>query len=188
LGRLLDNTSALAWLDAERANLVAVVAYAAEHGPRQAAWLLADALRCYFVRRMYTVDGLAVAHAGLAAAQADGEGRAEAAARLSFADFHARQGRYLPAVEHCTQALTHARRTGWLDGQATALGKLGIIYWQLGRLQEAAEQYTEALTIDRTTGRRSGQAVRLNNLGTVCSQLGRLAEAADHQSEALALN
>jgi hypothetical protein len=65
---------------------------------------------------VYTVDGLAVAHAGLAAAQADGEGRAEAAARLSFADFHARQGRYLPAIEHCTQALTHARRTGWLDG------------------------------------------------------------------------
>jgi tetratricopeptide (TPR) repeat protein len=185
---LEDNNSALAWLDAERPNLVAAVAHAAEHGPGQAAWLLADALRCYLVRRMYTADWLAVAHAGLAAAQADGDGRAEAAARLSLAELHSRQGRYLPAMEHCTQAVTLTRRTGWLDGQATALGKLGIVYWQLGRLDEAAEQYTEALTLDRCTGRRSGQAVRLNNLGTVCWQLGRLAQAADHHSEALALN
>src|SRR5262249_19709669 len=39
-----DQAQALAWLDAERPNLVAAVRHAAADGPRPAAWLLADAL------------------------------------------------------------------------------------------------------------------------------------------------
>src|SRR5439155_21522613 len=73
-----DHASALGWLDAERPNLVAAILDAAEHGPRSATWLLADALRGYFYLRMYTVDWLAVARAGLAAARGEGERRAEA--------------------------------------------------------------------------------------------------------------
>jgi hypothetical protein len=37
-----DRAQALAWLDAERPNLVAAVQHAADHGPRPSAWLLAD--------------------------------------------------------------------------------------------------------------------------------------------------
>ena len=59
-----DHAQALAWLDAERPNLVAAVQHAARARARPAAWLLADALRGYFWLRMYTVDWLAVAGAG----------------------------------------------------------------------------------------------------------------------------
>ncbi|GGK73856.1 SARP family transcriptional regulator [Mangrovihabitans endophyticus] len=47
---------ALRWLDDERANLVAVVRQAADHGPYDVAWLLSDTLRGYFFYRMSPED------------------------------------------------------------------------------------------------------------------------------------
>jgi len=76
---------ALAWLDAERANLVAAVRHAAEHGPRPSAWLLADGLHGYLWQGMYVVDWSAVAEAALAAAEAEGGARAQSSAQLSLA-------------------------------------------------------------------------------------------------------
>src|SRR5205814_10244890 len=51
---------ALAWLDAERPNLVAAVTAA---GPHPAGRLLADALRSYLLRRALTIDWVAAAAA-----------------------------------------------------------------------------------------------------------------------------
>src|SRR5207248_250991 len=46
--RVADRPGALAWLESERSNLVAAGMAAADHGPRPAAWLLANALHGYF--------------------------------------------------------------------------------------------------------------------------------------------
>jgi hypothetical protein len=54
-----DHTQAGAWLDAERSNLVSAV----EHGPRPAAWGIADGLRGYFWLRAHTVDWQVTARA-----------------------------------------------------------------------------------------------------------------------------
>jgi tetratricopeptide (TPR) repeat protein/transcriptional regulator with XRE-family HTH domain len=183
-----DHAGAVAWLDAERANLVAVVQHAADQGPRPAAWLLADTLRGYFGLRVHAVDWLAVAEAGLAAAQADGDLRGQAAAHLSLTDALRCQDRCPQAIAHGTRAVALARRSGWLEGQATTLGSLGSVYWELGRLQEAADHYRQALAIDRQTGWRAGESVRLTNLSVVYRELGRLQEAADHYTEALAID
>jgi tetratricopeptide (TPR) repeat protein len=183
-----DHTEALAWLDAERPNLLAAIRHAGAAGPRPAAWLLADALRGYFWLRMSTVEWLAAAHAGLAAAEADDELRAQAVAQLSLADAYLHQSRYQQAVEHFTRALTLSGQTGWLAGQATVLCNLGLVYWQSGRLPEAADHLSQALVIARQTGQIASQAVVLGNLGIVCSESGRLRAAADHLTQALALD
>jgi DNA-binding SARP family transcriptional activator/Tfp pilus assembly protein PilF len=183
-----DHSGALAWLDAERPNLLAAVQYAAERGPRPLAWLLADALRGYFWLRMHTVDWLAVAHAGLAAAQADRDLRAQAAAHLSIADVCWRQSRYQQAVEHYSQALGLNRATGWLEGQAAALGNLANVICRSGKLEQATDRYLEALALNRQIGWLEGQVVNLANLGMVCWEQGRLHEAAVHAAEALALH
>ncbi len=182
-----DHTKALEWLDAERPNLVAVVQHAATNGLHPAAWLLADTLRGYFALRMYTVDWLAVAHAGLAAAEGAADSRGQAAAHLSLADVHLRLGGYQQTIEHCNRALTLAREGGWLEGESTARSNLGLVCLDLGRLEEAAEHFAQALAIDRRTGRLAGQATRLCNLGNVSRDLGRLAQSAEHHTEALAL-
>jgi DNA-binding SARP family transcriptional activator/Tfp pilus assembly protein PilF len=181
---LPSEQEASAWLDAERANLVATVL----HGPQQTAWRLADVLRGYFYLRMHTVDWLVVATAGLAAARADEEPAAQAAAHISLASLHWAQSRFTAAVEHYTEALGHAERAGWIEGQAAALGNLGAVYGNRGELATAAEYHTRALTIDRQVGWLAGQAIRLTNIGILNSALGHLNLAAEQFAEALDLH
>ncbi len=183
----IDHQAALAWLDAERPNLIAAVRYAADRGAA-AAWVIADALRGYFWLRMYTLDWLDVAVAGLAAATAAGDLAGQAAARLSLGDVHGRQGRYDEAIAHYRRALELNRACGWTDGESAALGNLGNVYWWAGRLPEAADHYAQALALAEATGRVAGQAVNLGNLGAVYWDLGDLERSADHHRRALDLD
>jgi tetratricopeptide (TPR) repeat protein/DNA-binding SARP family transcriptional activator len=182
-----DHTQALAWLDAERPNLVATIQYCAEHGPRPVAWLLADILRGYFWQGMHTIDWLTAARAGFAAAEAEGDPQAQAAIHLSLAHLYTSRSDYPQAVDQYARMLTYTERAGWRQGAATALGNLGNVYWRLGRLPEAADQLTRALALNREAGWYGGQAGNLANLGVVYRHLGRLAEAAEHYGQAVAL-
>lgn len=177
-----------AWLDAERANLVAATVFAAANGPYDKALALADGLRGFLWLRMFTVDWELVATAGLAAATAAGDLAGQAAAHLSMADLVRCQGHFPDAIAHYTEAVALAERGGWSRGQAVALGNLGTAHFWLGDLPTAAEHYRQALQLARAEGRLGAQAVRLGNLGLVYWSLGRFAEAADHQAQALALN
>jgi DNA-binding SARP family transcriptional activator/tetratricopeptide (TPR) repeat protein len=177
-----DPAGASTWLDTERGNLVAAIRHA---GPRPVAWLLADAMRGYFWMCMRQVDWQAAAEAGLAAAEACGEPRAQAAARLSLADLNFRQGRSRQAVRHHTHALLHARRAGWLEAQAAVHGNLGLVHRRSGRLAGAAARFERGLELSRAIGQPAGEAVALGNLGLVHWEMGRLAQAAEHYAEAL---
>jgi DNA-binding SARP family transcriptional activator/tetratricopeptide (TPR) repeat protein len=182
-----DPEEASAWLDAERANLVAVVRHTAEHGPWPVAWRLSDTLRMYFYLRMHAIDWLAVATAGLAAATADDNPQAQAAAHHSLALLYGRQSRFDQAIRHYDQAIDLARRAGWLDGEATAHNNLGIVYANTGRPRQAADHYARTLVIKRRADHASGEAAALGNLGALSAELGRLPEAVEHSTQALAL-
>ena len=179
-----DNTRALAWLDAERHNLVAAV----HHRPLPVVALLADALRGYFWLRMYKVDWLAVAGAGLAAAQACGDLTAQTGALLSIADANFRQGHYQQAIDHSTRALDTARRTGWADGEAAALNNLGNLHDISGRPREAAEFHRTALALNQRIGRLPSQYNNLVNLGITYHHLGELDTALARHTDALAIS
>ncbi len=183
---------ALAWLEAERPNLVAVVTWAAghrpqEHGPQEAAWLIADALRGYFWMRRYAADWLAVAAAGLAAATARSQPQAMAAAHLSLAQARRWLARYPAAAGHLARARDLALQAGWQQGAAAALGSLANVYRDQGRLAEAAEHHRQAGEIYQQTGGRGGEATSLGNLGNVLLELGRPDEAAGCLARALAI-
>lgn len=183
-----DNTSALAWLDAERPNLVAAVLRATECGPRPAAWLLACALRGYLYMCWHLVDFATVSHAALAATTVDGDPRARAAAHLGMATLGYAQGETEVALDHYTGACGNARAVGWVECESAALGGLGNIYQDLGQPEEAAEWYTQALAIERRTGHLTGQSAWLSNLGRVDMRLGRLYSAARRLTEAAELD
>jgi DNA-binding SARP family transcriptional activator/tetratricopeptide (TPR) repeat protein len=178
-----DPHAALAWLDTERANLVAT----AVHGPPAVAWTLSDLLRGYFHQRMCTVDWLTVARAGLAAARRDGDPEAEAAAELSLGDLHWRISRYPSAIAHYTRAAPLARRAGWLRGESAVHGNLGNVYQQSGALDRAADEYRQALATAERLGWTVGVAANLENLGAVCWESGRLDEAVGYASRAVAI-
>jgi DNA-binding SARP family transcriptional activator/Tfp pilus assembly protein PilF len=182
-----DGAEALAWLDVERRNLLAMARYAADNGPRPVAWLLADALRPYFTARMYTADWLELAGVGLAAAHAEQDVAAQTAAELSLGNAYQSVSRYEQAIERYTRALALARETGWTEAQSAVLGNLGNVYMFLGRLADAADQFATALSLHEDTGHVADQARSLGGSGIVLHHLGRLREAADHLLRALAL-
>jgi tetratricopeptide (TPR) repeat protein len=183
-----DRASALAWLDAERRNLVATIAHTAVNGPHPVAWRLSDTLRGYLWLRMYTVDWLAIASAGMAAAQADHDPAAQAAAQLSLGLLHWRLDQYQQAIDHSSLALELSRRAGWIEGQSAALGNLGGLHLRSGRLDRSAAYQAEALALDRDAGRVDGMAASHVGLGAVYTELGRLREAAEHYIRAIAIS
>ncbi len=182
-----SDADALTWLDAERANLVAIVAYAARSGPRPVAWRLADALRGYFSSRMHTIDWLVVARAGQDAATADDDTRAMAAASLNYATYHWFRGDHRQATEHQKRFLGLAERAGWTEACAAALSNLGALLAMGGHLASATEQLRRGLTLRQQLGDVDGQGIGLNNLGFVCQQRGLLEQAATYHSQALNL-
>ncbi|QSB14198.1 tetratricopeptide repeat protein [Natronosporangium hydrolyticum] len=182
-----DEAAATAWLDAERANLIALIRTAAEQGPYPFAWRLGDALRGYFFLGVDPVGWLTVAHAALASAEAQGDAQAQAAAHLNTIGGLIRQSRPAQARLHAERMLLLARRAQWADGEAAAQGSLGELNQMLGRPKEAAEHYSQALELVRRTGRLGGLSINLNNLGVVYCHIGRLDEAAELFQEALQL-
>ena len=175
-----DLAAASAWLDSERPNLVAAVLHAAEEGPRELAWSLADALRGYFFATMYTVDWAAVARAGLAAAELGGDLAGQAAAHMSLAGLHWRQGRHDDALRHHTAALRLAAAVGWAEAEAATLGNLGTVYAERGQFDAAVDHIGRALAINQRLGWLQGQAVNHLNLGLVNRVAGRFDVASEH--------
>ncbi|WP_307854707.1 tetratricopeptide repeat protein [Micromonospora sp. C31] len=182
-----DAAAATAWLDTERANLIALIRTAAEQGPRPLAWRLGDALRGYFFLGVDPVGWLTVAHAALAAAEAEGDAQAQAAAHLNIMGGLIRQSRPTQARLHAQRMLLLARQAHWTDGEAAAQGSLGELHQMQGRPHEAAEHYSQALALFRRTGRLGGLSINLNNLGVVYWHVGRLSEAAELFRESIEL-
>ena len=182
---LADPTAALAWLEAERSNLVAAAERAVACGPRPVAWLLVDALRGYFWMRRHTSDWLAAGTAALSAATMDGDDHGLAAAHLCLAQAHRFLSHHDSAIDHFAEAVEHASRAGWRQGEAAATGSIANLYRDQGRLTDAAEYHRRARTIFQQTGESGGEAVSLTNLGNVQIDSGALRDGADNLAAAL---
>ncbi|HEX6683751.1 MAG TPA: BTAD domain-containing putative transcriptional regulator [Candidatus Limnocylindrales bacterium] len=182
-----SDDAATSWLDTERHNLVSIATHAAIGGPRRIAWQLAGAMRGYLRQGMHLVEWDVIGQAARQAADAEADPLGQAAARLSLTSREWTMGEYEQARTLATQALAHARRAGWRDGESVILGMLGNVSTELGRLSEAAELYEQGLLIDREIGWQSGQATKLGNLGVICYVLGRLDRAVDYYRDAVEL-
>ncbi len=180
-----NHNEAQAWLDAERANLVAAVLHAATHGPRPVTWLLAHTLKGYFQLRMYTLDWQTVAERALAAATAEGDLAGQIASHLGLAARLERQADYPRAATHNTHALALARQAGWREAEAIALAELGILRRRAGDLKAATELFTQALDVARQTGWLPLIMARLAGLGNLYAEAGHLDRAADYYTQAL---
>jgi tetratricopeptide (TPR) repeat protein len=103
-----------------------------------------------------------------------------AAARLSAADYD------LAGLEY-QRALGLARTEGWLEGQAEAHNRIGVVLWETERLGPAVEHLRAARDLTERTQDWTGQAAAWHNLAVLYWHLGELAVAADHFGHGLAL-
>ncbi|WP_176984744.1 BTAD domain-containing putative transcriptional regulator [Asanoa ishikariensis] len=178
--------SALAWLDAERPTLVAVVAYAAAHGRGSHAIRLATVLFRYLEASHYT-DALIIYRHALAAARLDGDRAAQAHALHGLGCFHFKCGQFDLAADYLRTARRHFRHVGDRGGEARALNNLGSVEQRRGRYGPAADLHRRALNRYLDVGDQLGQVRALINLGRDEYQLGRLDASAGHVQRALTL-
>jgi tetratricopeptide (TPR) repeat protein/transcriptional regulator with XRE-family HTH domain len=178
---------ARAWLDTERAGLVATAVYAAALGwPGHATRLAATLFRYLDAGGHFAQAVIIHSHAHSAAAQiGDRAAEADALTSLGLVDLH--QGRYPQATDHLRQALALSRETGDRNRQASALQDLGLADFQQGRWQQATSQLEQARDLSRETGDRIGEARVLGNLAIIEFQQGRHDQAAAHLRQALAV-
>lgn len=94
-------------------------------------------------------------------------------------------GSYADAIRTHHHALAAARASGDREGEATALGNLGLVYWRVARNDEAVEHGQQALHAFREIGDRDAVAVALCNLGLVHERAGRYRQATDHYQQSL---
>ena len=182
---LTTPAAALAWLDAERASLVAVCAHAARRGWSGHASRLAATLHQYLDSGGYLSEAITVHNAGRRAARRVGDRGAIAEALNSLGHADLRQGNYQQAIGRFQKAHAHFRAIGHKSGEAHALGNLGIVAMRQGGYQQAARHFELAAGLMRQTGDRAGHARMLANLGILAMHQGRYQQAADYQRQAL---
>ncbi|MFI6100410.1 tetratricopeptide repeat protein [Lentzea sp. NPDC051213] len=182
-GRTFDTAAeALAWLDAEKANLVAVAAT----GP--SAWRMADAVHSFFSARRDHVSWTVVREAGLAAARREGEVRGEAAVLGSEAIARMYSGRSSEALVFAHQALELAERENWLPGTLRFLTVIGHVCREIGDIDRSAECYLRVARLSEEAGLPRRQAYALSQIGSTCWLQGRLADAEAHHRRSFAID
>ena len=175
--RFADGDDAIAWLHAQRQNLVAAIRFAAQSGPVTIAWTLCDTLRGYFGNCGFYVDWFIAVRAALAATDPDTEPLAHGTAEFGLANAYMNRNSYAEAIEHYDEAVRLYRRGGWPAGEAAAHINLGFIDEELGRLASAAAHQERALELATAAGQLQVQAVALGNLGELSVFRGELAAA-----------
>ncbi|WP_199551716.1 BTAD domain-containing putative transcriptional regulator [Streptomyces sp. N35] len=183
--RFADRHQALAWLESERAHLVAVITHAAESGPYPIAWQLADQLRPYFYRRRHYPEWEAAMTAGLRAARQQGDAAAEAAMHHGFFLMRQHAGRIQDALEAVHLAREGYRRAGFIPGEAAILTNLALHYGQRGQMRHALGWQEQAIALARSLGRANSLGRGLNMAGLIHTYLGEFDRALARTTESL---
>jgi tetratricopeptide (TPR) repeat protein len=187
-GPRLDNPkTALLWLDAERATLVAVCLHAARNGWPEHAIRLASTLYSYLDNGGHPADAFTVHTEAQYAARLLGDGAAEATALTNLGVVCWQLGRHPEAIEHLERALSLARDNGDGCGEARILGNLGVVHSSTGQCETSAAYHQQALDRFVQLGDRVGEANTLTNLGSLNARLGRPAPAVEQSRRALAI-
>jgi DNA-binding SARP family transcriptional activator/DNA polymerase III delta prime subunit len=183
-----DATSALAWSEAERPNLLAAIQQAATPSvPDQIATQLAQGLFGFFVVRGHQQDWVQANQVALGIARRIGDRSAQAQALNDLGIAYKRYGRYSEALTCHHESLALFRELGDRSGYAYSLINLAVVHHRQGRYEQTIACYQESIEACRALGERRGRATATGNLALVLAQLGRYEEALACQWECQAL-
>ncbi|MGC4940098.1 BTAD domain-containing putative transcriptional regulator [Kribbella sp. DT2] len=175
---------ALAWLDAERVNLVAAARQAVLQGPAELTWYLSDALRGYFAARRHNDDWENLAISALGVAEEAGTVEAQAALHLSLGVLHSYRAEHRAAETQYQLAIALRQEAGTGDKAGPIYNNLGVLYTSQARYAEAVETFRRGIALDRRLSAPSSLANKLSNLATVLFYIGDLNGAVEQLHEA----
>jgi DNA-binding SARP family transcriptional activator/Tfp pilus assembly protein PilF len=179
-----DERAARAWLDAERANLAAVAAYASEHEWPEHAVGLSAAMFRYLDMGGFFADALAIHSAAARAAIRSGDPAAEAGAVINIGTVYLALSRYRESGQHFQRALGLSREVGYHLGELRALFNLSHVYLRQAAYPDATASCQQALELSRAVGDRVREARALGILGLIALRQGRYRQAAACLAEA----
>ncbi len=183
-----DATSALAWSETERPNLLAAIQQAATPGvPDEIATQLAQALFGFFVVRGHQQDWVRVNQVALGVARRTGDRSAQAQALNDLGIAYKRYGRYSEALTWHHESLALFRELGDRSGYAYSLINLAVVHHRQGHYEQAVACFQESIEACRALGERRGRATATGDLALVLAHLGRYEEALACQRECQAL-
>ncbi|MBT8227760.1 MAG: tetratricopeptide repeat protein [Dactylosporangium sp.] len=171
-------SSAVAWLSAERANLISTLLAAGDGWPGHTVRLAAVLWRYLDTGARYA-DILLVCGFARRIACASGDRDGEATLLNGLASAHFQRGEYEQAITCLQQSVAAAIETGNRICQARALTNLATALLHGGEHERAAEYAAQALPLHRTAGNTYGVARTLNALGEIHRIAGRYAAALD---------
>ncbi|QGN46198.1 AfsR/SARP family transcriptional regulator [Micromonospora sp. WMMD558] len=164
------------WLEAERSNLVSLVATARRRGLYGQTWRLARVLWRFLYIRAY-FDDIITTHAhGLAAARVLGDKRATAMMHNYLASAHLRMSEYGSCLEHLAAAVEIAEELGDRPSIDRYRANMVAVYWIRGDLAEAVEVGYRGLRTRRYLESDEVPSF-LPNIGLALTALGRYDEA-----------
>ncbi|MEU8166569.1 BTAD domain-containing putative transcriptional regulator [Micromonospora sp. NPDC049004] len=164
------------WLEAERADLVTMVASAHESGFYEHAWRLARALWRFCYIRGYFEDIITTHQQGLAAAEATGNVESTALMQNYLASAYVRTGDNREALKHLTRAVELSKESRDVLNTARYQANLAPVHYWSGNLSEAVALGMEQLRDYRGYG-NAGAPNALPNVGIALTSLGRYEEA-----------
>ncbi|MFE4051747.1 tetratricopeptide repeat protein [Streptomyces sp. YIM B13518] len=182
--RFGDRGQALAWLDGERAGLVAAVGWGREERFAGAAVRLAWRLGVYLDWRRYFDDLIAVAQAALEAAQLAGSRLDEAMAWNNLGNALLVTGRAGKAIDAHTRARDLYQGREDHHHEASAWNNLGLALRNAGRVAEAIDAHTRARDLFQAAEDRHREAMAWNNLGSALQEASQAGKAIDAYTRA----
>jgi tetratricopeptide (TPR) repeat protein len=174
-----DVDAATDWLAQERDNLLACIVHPTEDGSPEVAWLLADALRYYFLSLNDRAAWAKSAEAGLAAAREAGDPAAQAAMEHALGAGAYIWADYRGAVVHYQRGLPLASQGGDPLRAAALHASLGDVRVQIGQIDAALVDFEQAYALRR----EAGEPIPANlvcSLAGGCLEAGRVREAIEH--------
>ncbi len=185
---LADLPAALAWLDAEQANLSACQQVAASCGRYQVVWQLAWFRYTYCYRQGHHNVNLTQWQAALDAVGHLPDPTARTLVHRLLGTAYELLRRHREAVGHLHQALASAEEQDDLTEQANAHRQLAWTWERQGDDRQALEHARSALGIYRTLGEPVGEVRALNQVGWYAARLNDYDTAREHCKAALDLN
>lgn len=172
------STGAGAWLEAERANLIAVAAQATDR-PQ------ATVLHRYLYDRAHHTHAFALYAEALESSRARGDRPTEARALVDMGWVYWRQCRFDEAADQHREALRLGHELDDRHVQARAEQGLGHVFLSQELAEPARDHYLCALRLYRELGDRAAEGAVLSALGRAVARLGDLREALALHHEAL---
>ncbi|GLZ31943.1 NTPase [Lentzea sp. NBRC 105346] len=187
LPRFDSREDALAWLELERANLIAAGQAAMASGWAELTWHLSDVMWPLLLHRKHYRDRLAIDQRGVDAARRWGNRFAEADMLKRLGRVSTTLGLHHEAEQHLRASMELATANGDQRGAADAREALALLYAETGRTAEAVTEFSALVDANQMLGAHRSLGLSLIHLGTAMSHVGQFTEAQTSLARALAI-